>query len=60
MYFELADLDRYASAHVDLKEIAEERGVASKILRGMLSEVGIEPILPRSKMNRLVYRRTDL
>ncbi len=60
VYFEAAELDRYAARHVDLKEIAAERGVAAKILRGRLSAAGIEPILPRLKMNRLVYRRADL
>ncbi len=59
-YFAPRDLDRYAAAHADLKKIAKDMGVAPKILRGRLSAMGVEPILPRSKMQRLVYRRGDI
>ncbi len=59
-FFDASDLDRYAAAHVDLDEISREKGVVPKILRGRLSAAGIEPILPRSKLDRHVYRRADL
>lgn len=59
-YFEVEDVERFASAHVELKDLAEARGVAAKILRSQLSDIGIEPILPRQKLNRFVYRRADL
>jgi hypothetical protein len=59
-FFDESDLDRYAANHVDLEEISRERGVVPKILRGRLSAAGIEPILPRSKLDRHVYRRADL
>lgn len=59
-YFEIDDLERFASAHVDLKALAEARGISAKALRRQLTDTGIEPILPRPKLNRFVYRRADL
>ena len=59
-YFCANDLDRYTGAHVDLKDLAEWRHVSAKVLRKQLSDMGIEPILPRPKLNKLVYRRADL
>lgn len=59
-YFEIDDVERFVSAHVDLKDLAEARGMTAKVLRKQLSDTGIEPILPRPKLNRLVYRRADL
>lgn len=53
-------MERFASTHVDLKDLAAERGVSAKHLRVQLSGAGIEPILPRPKLNRFVYRRADL
>lgn len=45
-YFEIDDVERFAATHVDLKDLAEARGVSAKALRKQLSESGIEPILP--------------
>ena len=59
-FFDVPDLDRHAAAHVDLDEISIARGIVPKILRGQLSAAGIEPILPRSRLGRHVYRRADL
>lgn len=51
-FFEASDLGRFAAAHVDLRQIAQERGTVPKILRGRLSAAGIEPILPRARLGR--------
>ena len=59
-FFDVPDLDRHAAAHVDLDEISIARGIVPKILRGQLSAAGIEPILPRRRLGRHVYRRADL
>ena len=59
-YFEIDDVASFESTHVDLKDLAEARGSTAKILRKQLSGAGIEPILPRPKLNRLVYRRADV
>ena len=59
-FFDAPDLERYAAAHADLEEISKKKGVVPKILRGQLSAAGIEPILPRAKLDRYVYRRADL
>lgn len=60
LYFEIDDVERFAATHIDLKDLAAARGVSSKILRRQLSDTGIEPILPRPNLSRLVYRRADL
>lgn len=54
------DVERFVSEHIELKDLAEARGVNAMALRYRLSEIGIEPILPRQKLNRYVYRRADL
>jgi hypothetical protein len=59
-YFDRDELDRFASAHVDFAGIAAERGISQKAVGRMVREAGAEPIPPRSKLNRLVYRRADL
>jgi hypothetical protein len=59
-YFEMSDVEGFVSTHIDLKDLAEARGISAKALRKQLSDTGIEPILPRPKLNRLVYRRADL
>lgn len=59
-YFEIDDVEGFMSGHVDLKDLAEARGMTAKALRKQLSDIGIEPILPRPKLNRLIYRRADL
>jgi hypothetical protein len=59
-YFEREELERFAAAHVEFAAIAAERGISQKVLGKALREANVEPILPRSKLNNLVYRRTDL
>jgi hypothetical protein len=59
-YFELAELDHFATAHVDFGTIAAERGVTLKELGKALPEANVAPILPRAKLNKLVYRRSDV
>jgi hypothetical protein len=54
------DLEQFAATHVDLKTLAQEKHVSAKALRKRLSEAGVEPILPRTKLNKLIYRRADL
>lgn len=53
-------MERFVSEHVELKDLAEAHGVNAKALRCRLSDIGIEPVLPRQKLNRFVYRRADL
>ena len=58
--FEPADVEQFAMAHIDLSRLARERGTSAKVLRTQLGDRGIEPILPRPRLDRLVYRRSDL
>jgi hypothetical protein len=59
-YFEPEEIERFAAAHVDFGTIAAERGINLKAVGRMLRETGVEPILPRWKLNKQVYRRADL
>jgi hypothetical protein len=59
-YFEPKDLERFEADHVDFGTLAAERGITLKALGKALREARIEPVLPRVKLNKLVYRRSDL
>ena len=59
-YFEVAEIERFETSHVDLAELAKELGVHSRKLPVRLAQRGIEPILPRVRLNRFYYRRSDL
>jgi hypothetical protein len=59
-YFEPEELVRFATAHVDFGTIAAERRVTLKALGKALREANVAPILPRAKLNKLVYRRSDV
>lgn len=59
-WFDPDDLERFTAGHVELAVLARERGASPKALRKRLSDAGIEPILPRPRINKLVYRRADL
>ncbi|MCE6950291.1 hypothetical protein LAZ29_05085 [Cereibacter sphaeroides] len=60
LYFEPRDVEAFADEHVELKALAAERGVATKALQAELLKRAVRPILPKSSLNKLVYRRADL
>lgn len=59
-YFEREEVERFATAHVDFVTLAAERRVTLKALGKALREAKVAPILPRAKLNKLVYRRSDV
>jgi DNA-binding phage protein len=59
-FFRREAVERFAAAHVEFAEIALERGFSQKALGKELRAAGVDPILPRAKLNKLVYRRADV
>lgn len=59
-YFETDDVETFRHEHAELSVLASEFGISAKALRKRLGEVGVEPILPRSRLNKYIYRRADL
>ena len=59
-YFDVAEIERFETEHVDLAGLAKELGVHPRKLPVRLAERGIEPILPRVRLDRFFYRRADL
>ena len=53
------DVRQFERAHVTLTCLAQENEVSSKMMMQALREAGVEPILPREKLNALVFRRAD-
>ncbi len=58
--FDPCDVEAFADAHVELRALAAERGISTKVLQAELLRLGIHAILPKSSLNKLVYRRADL
>lgn len=53
-------VDRFKAEHVDLAALAAERGVPKRRLLAQLAAAGVAPILPRVRLEKYVFRRTDL
>ncbi|WP_132951561.1 hypothetical protein [Rhodovulum bhavnagarense] len=59
-YFTQAEVDRFRATYVTLGELVASRGQSAKAIRKAFGEAGIEPILPRPKLDAYVYRRSDI
>jgi hypothetical protein len=59
-YFDVQEVDFFLSNHVKLSELAAERGEPTNSLSQKLAAKGVAPLLPKTKLNCLIYRRSDV
>lgn len=55
-----AEVERFASSHITLTELARRRGVSSKEMAVRVRAAGIKTIVPRGKVGAFVYREQDV
>lgn len=59
-YFVREEIDYFRSEHVKLTELAVERGISVKAMAKEIEQEGVRPILPKTKLGCLMYRRADI